>query len=43
LQTLKPGDGINLEADVIGKYVARLLTHPPAAAALTASIVGHRS
>jgi riboflavin synthase len=25
LSRLKPGDGVNLEADVIGKYVERLL------------------
>jgi riboflavin synthase len=25
LSRLKPGDGVNLEADVIGKYVDRLL------------------
>ncbi len=27
LSHLKPGDGVNLEVDVIGKYVERLLTH----------------
>jgi riboflavin synthase len=27
LSTLKPGDAVNLEADVIGKYVERMLTY----------------
>jgi riboflavin synthase len=27
LSRLRPGDGVNIEVDVIGKYVERLLTH----------------
>jgi len=28
LDRLRPGDGVNLEADLLGKYVARLLEGP---------------
>jgi riboflavin synthase alpha subunit len=29
LGSLKPGDGVNLEADVLAKYVERLVTRAP--------------
>ncbi|PRQ11930.1 riboflavin synthase [Corynebacterium sp. 13CS0277] len=29
LGTLAPGDLVNIEVDIVGKYVERLLTHPP--------------
>jgi len=35
LQSLNPGDPVNLEADLIAKYVEKMMTGTPAASALT--------
>ena len=35
LKSLKPGDPVNLEADLIAKYVEKMMTAPPAESSLT--------
>jgi riboflavin synthase len=35
LKTLKPGDPVNLEADLIAKYVEKMMTNEPAESSLT--------
>jgi riboflavin synthase alpha subunit len=35
LNSLKPGDPLNLEADLIAKYVEKMMTSEPAASSLT--------
>jgi riboflavin synthase len=35
LQSLKPGDPVNLEADLIAKYVEKMLKGEPAASSFT--------
>jgi riboflavin synthase len=35
LNSLKPGDPVNLEADLIAKYVEKMMTREPAGSTLT--------